>query len=941
MPVADPVLCLSRTHFEQTMSLKTLAFFACLLLSAVLPAQGSFVNFESAPVHPIRVSPDGSRLFVLSPGDNSLEVYSLANPDAPLLLKRIPVGLEPVSMAVRSNDEVWVATSLSDSISIVSVAAGRVIDVLRVKDEPADVCFAGNPLRAFVSVSASDEVRVFDPATRASLGTIPIFGKDPRALVASADGTKVYCAVHHSGNGTTVVKPSLAPAPPLPTNPNLAPAPQQGIIVRADDPAYQSVVTISLPDIDVVEIDAATLAITRTFSGVGTTLYDLDVDAATGDLYVVGTDARNLVRFEPAVRGHVIDSLVTRITTGALPTVTPIDLNAGLDYSTLPNPAALATALAEPVSVLAAGGTLYVAAQGTDRIGVLATPGTIQNRIDLGSTSTLDKRGPRGLARHPSAPRLYVNNRLSGSISIIDTATNAVLAEKPWAHDPTPQAIKDGRKFLYDTKLSGNGTMSCGSCHIDGDTDFLAWDLGDPAGSYAPTPIQPPPFDFMIPASFHPMKGPMVTQTLRGLSPIAPLHWRGDRADLSAFNGAFASLLGAQPLGAADLALFTGFMASIAMPPNPNQNLDRSYATTPASNNPAEGLNVFVNTFVMSSFGVPASCASCHGSLEGTNGMLIAGFVLSQSQPIKVPQLRNLYRKAGFSASGPSKLGFGFTHDGVEPTVGSFLARPSFQNWPTAKKDDLESFVMAFDTGTAPIVGYQTLVTAANATAAPTIADLNLLESQAAAGNCNLIVKGVDLGLVRGFAYDPNTGLYYGDDPSMPPLSRSSLLAGLIASTDSLMFLGVPPGTGLRLGIDRDLDGLLDSAEGATAYGLPVTGGAGVLYLGANRDPRIATFDFALIASGAPAQTSGLLAISPFPAAIPYLGLTAYVDFTVPGFLTFPLLADADRVAAFPASIGNIPALIGYTISLQAAFADPLAPAGITASNGLTLTIMP
>ncbi len=38
-----------------------------------------------------------------------------------------------------------------------------------------------------------------------------------------------------------------------------------------------------------------------------------------------------------------------------------------------------------------------------------------------------------------------------------------------------------GRPFLYDAvATSGNGEASCSSCHIFGDFDALAWNLGDP-----------------------------------------------------------------------------------------------------------------------------------------------------------------------------------------------------------------------------------------------------------------------------------------------------------------------------------------------------------------------------------------------------------------------------------------------------------------------------
>ena len=48
------------------------------------------------------------------------------------------------------------------------------------------------------------------------------------------------------------------------------------------------------------------------------------------------------MRFEPALRGHAIDSRVTRI--DAAGAVTPFDLNSGIDYGTLPNPGAQAIA---------------------------------------------------------------------------------------------------------------------------------------------------------------------------------------------------------------------------------------------------------------------------------------------------------------------------------------------------------------------------------------------------------------------------------------------------------------------------------------------------------------------------------------------------------------------------------------------------------------------
>ena len=92
---------------------------------------------------------------------HSLNVFTLQG-DIPVLEREIPVGLEPDSVRVRTNQEAWVVNHLSDSISIVNLSSGVVTRVLQTDDEPADVVFAGNPLRAFVSCSQPDLIQVFD-----------------------------------------------------------------------------------------------------------------------------------------------------------------------------------------------------------------------------------------------------------------------------------------------------------------------------------------------------------------------------------------------------------------------------------------------------------------------------------------------------------------------------------------------------------------------------------------------------------------------------------------------------------------------------------------------------------------------------------------------------------------------------------------------------------
>jgi hypothetical protein len=395
---------------------------------------------------------------------------------------------------------------------------------------------------------------------------------------------------------------------------------------------------------------------------------------------------------------------------------------------------------------------------------------------------------------------------------VIDTATDRVISEvSVGAFDPTPVAIRNGRGFLYDARLSGNGTVSCASCHIDGNHDRLAWDLGDPGGQMQA--VSAIVSGVRVPGQFnmHPMKGPMTTQSLKGLRNLAPLHWRGDRGDFTAFKGAFDSLLGGSQLPAAEMNAFRDFVETMQFPPNPNQQLDRTLPVTVAGGDPNAGRNTFVNE----NYTQTLRCNTCHTAPlgPGTDRTITPAAALQESQSFKVPQLRNMYEKTGFddTAGAASLDGFGFTHDGVDSTLFRFLSRPVFVNFRNdpVRKTNLNAFLMCFDTGVAPAVGFTRTLRAANASDPAVLNQWSVLQTQATIGNIDLIVKGTIDGKRRGLLYQPTSGNYTADRSGVGPFTRSELEAKITAG-DTLSIIGVPPGSGVRMGIDRDLNGKLD-----------------------------------------------------------------------------------------------------------------------------------
>src|ERR1041384_8147120 len=159
-----------------------------LFLAFALSAHANYVNFEGKQTSPIRLSPDGTRLFAVNTPDARLSVFDVTLPSNPRLIAEIPVGVEPVSVTPRNNDEIWVVNEVSDSVSIVSVSRRLVTDTLYVKDEPADVVFAAG--KAFVSAARKNQIAVFDVNTHAAITNIPVFGGNPRALTVNSTATR-------------------------------------------------------------------------------------------------------------------------------------------------------------------------------------------------------------------------------------------------------------------------------------------------------------------------------------------------------------------------------------------------------------------------------------------------------------------------------------------------------------------------------------------------------------------------------------------------------------------------------------------------------------------------------------------------------------------------------------------------------------------------------
>lgn len=307
---------------------------------------------------------------------------------------------------------------------------------------------------------------------------------------------------------------------------------------------------------------------------------------------------------------------------------------------------------------------------------------------------------------------------------------------------------------------------------------------------------------------------------------------------------------------------------------------------------------------------------------------------------MKVPQLRNMYRKVGFNrTAGPQKSGFGFIHDGSIDTLTSFFAQPVFNPWPSGTKDDIVTFLNVFDTGTAPLVGYQFMVTQANATAAATTSAFALTTTRAAAGDCDVTAHGRLDGALVGLLYDAVAATWRSDVAGVGPFTQAQLVSKAQAGNAALAFTCVTPGQGQRVARDRDGDGALNGDEGLLAYGASTPGCAGPSTLVANSEPRVGNGQFGYVLGNAQANTFGVVALALGQSSLPALGVQVLVDPATA--VTFAVAADGFGQGVHPFPIPTTPANVGLSLYAQALWLDWCGSELWAGSPGLRLTIRP
>jgi len=449
------------------------------------------------------------------------------------LIRRIPVGVEPVGLALRPDGkELWVANHVSDSVSIVDVFEGsatrfQVVDTIQEMDpktkstrfdEPVGIVFAGDS-KAYVSLSSENQIAVIDVATRKIIKRLQITAQEPRGMAVWKD--RLYVVSFESNNQTQL---SGGRKEDIDGNLVTFDAWEHSIHnnnVLSLGHVVDIVKNPKVPDRDLFVFSTEDEQLIETVSTLGTLLYGVAVDSQ-GQVYVAQTDARNDVNGRAGTRKHGLAELenrpfLNRVTKVRWPDIEGEDKPKAswIDLEPLPpehptNQTALATPFALEVSQ--DDRYLYLTAAGSDAFTILdVESGELLGRCQVEAV-------PQGVAieyldREPHFA--WVLNSASNSVSQIDIRDPRApkLLQSIQLEDPTDSVVKSGRIAFSTAKASSTGTFSCASCHPDGHTDQLLWVLA--------TPVVTGGNQIM----------PRSTMPIRGLRDTAPFHWDGIPGD--------------------------------------------------------------------------------------------------------------------------------------------------------------------------------------------------------------------------------------------------------------------------------------------------------------------------------------------------------------------------------------------------------------------------
>src|SRR5262249_51209358 len=398
-----------------------------------------------------------------------------------------PVYKSPLGLAVdHTGQRACVALQSAGAVAIVDLAAGKVLGEVAVGQGPCDLVLVEDEL--FVACEQSATVVRVNLAGQTVTGRWQV-GQAPRAVAHLPEAARVFVACRDaqalqaldldSGRLQSVALPGW---------------PERLIFHR--DSGYPYLLALSeRPGEALVSLVSAQgeprILHTNRLPDVSSARGLTSKQGSTSFVLVVHQKPRTKVPATQVAQGWVFPNAVGSFPPGGVdpqplagsrPKL-PDDPRHGLadpsDVVLSPDHRHAYIACAGADTVLALRTDRFVEANyGPHQFGGDATHGrddlTLSRRYVTARLPT--QANPRRLALSGDGRTLVVSNHLADSLTVIDTATLSVTRHVALG-GPAPDAARRGEVLFNSAKMTFQGQFTCASCHPDGGSDGLNWDL--------------------------------------------------------------------------------------------------------------------------------------------------------------------------------------------------------------------------------------------------------------------------------------------------------------------------------------------------------------------------------------------------------------------------------------------------------------------------------
>ena len=442
----------------------------------------------------LELSQDGKVLYVVCENTNEVLVVDT---NSRKIIDKILVGSFPFDATLSPNERrLYVSNRWDDSVSVVDMDSMKVTHTFSVGDDPHGLITDASGKYLYVTNLATDDISVIETENFTEVKRL-LTGKYPFDITRSPDGRYMYVSNQQS-NAVPFREPSILELTVIDTKRQLVVGRRelfstvigQGVAVSPDNRFV--VVALELPKNLIPE--------TQIYQGWMVTYgFAIVEQGSKGRVAYILLDEPNLYYADPYGIAFSPDGRYLYISSSGVDMVSVVDMEKVYELLKVQD---------GKIGISEETIKLYARHLALSAEYVVARIPTESN--------------PKAVVVSPDGQWVYVANRLSDSITVIDTKQQAAVETIDLGGPKVITMLRKGARLFNYSSISFQKQLSCNTCHPENHLDGLIYDIAIDGGMG---------------------KNLVDNRTMRGIAETAPFKWTGKNPTLYRQEGPRAAQL--------------------------------------------------------------------------------------------------------------------------------------------------------------------------------------------------------------------------------------------------------------------------------------------------------------------------------------------------------------------------------------------------------------